>query len=128
MWRSCPSVCPSTCLWSFVQAAKLLTVGLLYKELSRGASFVKLNRHVTVTSIEGGKQISMYNFRISWPIVVKLSKEDLHAVPLSNCEFHENLWSESRTSRKGVNDILPAFFSLIDKWISVRTFTIYRPI
>jgi len=43
---------------------------------------------------------------------MKLSTGDLHAVPLSNCEFHEKWFSESRTSHKGVNDIWPAFFPL----------------
>jgi hypothetical protein len=74
-------------------------------------SFAKLNS-VSLKSIEKGQQISMYNFRISWPTLVKLSIEDLHAVPLSNCEFHDNWLSENRTSHKGVNDIWPAFFSL----------------
>jgi hypothetical protein len=54
MWRSCPSVSPSARFRPFVQAAKLLVVGLLYKELWRGSSFVKLIS-VAVRSTEGGK-------------------------------------------------------------------------
>jgi hypothetical protein len=48
---------------------------------------------------------------------VKLAIEDFHAGSLSNCEFRGNRCSERHTSRKGINDILPSFLSLVDKII-----------
>ena len=47
---------------------------------------------------------------IIWPIWVKFSTEDLHAIALSFCEFRKNGLSKSCTLLKTVNDILPVFY------------------
>ena len=48
---------------------------------------------------------------------IQLGTEDLHVMPLSNCEFCENPCSETHTSVQKVNNILPHFLkysSLVD--------------
>jgi hypothetical protein len=40
---------------------------------------------------------------------IQLGTEDLHVMPISNCEFCENRCSERHTSVQSVNDILPHF-------------------
>jgi len=38
--------------------------------------------------------------------------EDIHVMPLTICEFREGVWSEGRTSRTGLNEIVPDFLNL----------------
>jgi len=38
--------------------------------------------------------------------------EDIHVMPLIICEVREGVWSEGRTSRASVKEIVPDFLNL----------------
>ena len=45
--------------------------------------------------------------------------EELHVMPLIICELHEGMWSEGRTSRTGVKEIVPDFLNF-SQFVKIR--------
>ena len=50
----------------------------------------------------------------------------LRIIPLNNCEFREIRHSESHTLLKGVNEILPIFYSFRLTWIKLGTENVHK--
>jgi len=50
----------------------------------------------------------------------------LRIIPLNNCEFREIRHSDSHTLLKGVNEILPIFYSFRLTWIKLGTEDVHK--
>lgn len=84
----CPSVCKSMQLNCLLDFHKIWLRSSVKRFPASGG------RHVTY----GHKLIYNCTFNISWLVWVKFSIVDVFILPMSSCEFHEKLCSQSYTS------------------------------